>query len=138
MTFVLVLIRNNIRHELNAAILCKIISALEAKEIFEDNQIRKAIATIEDLDREQWYCMYHNNVYVKHEYLKNESAYSLLIQLCDELKRLILNRDFDKAYDLADAFHCLPDIIADNDFEIPKSFFKTYINPYMKKWDIKK
>ena len=48
---------------------------------------------------------------------------------------LLNQNEYEKAYDLIDSFHCLPDIVADNNFSIPKSFWKTYTKCYRNKWD---
>lgn len=135
-TFALIEIRNNIDYELNADILSKIVWVLECQEaVFDDNSVRRAIATIESLDRNRWNCMYHNNVYVNHRLLKKQDIYRLLIRVCEELKHLLENNNFKKAYDLADCIHCLPEIIADNCFVIPKSYWKIYVRPYRVMWD---
>lgn len=129
-------IRNNIKEDVNKEVLYKIISVLNSKsETFKDNQIRRAIASINNLDQERWYYVYHNNVYANYKILRNKYIYKLLIKLCYELKCLVESNNFEKAYDLADCFHCLPNIIADNNFTIPKYFWKIYVKPYRDKWD---
>jgi len=135
-TFALTTIRNDIQNESNKKILLKIISVFDVREdVLEDNQIRKALSTIDKLDKEHWYYIYHNNIYVNHQFLKNNHIYELLKKMCKELNGLLEDNNFERAYDLADTFHCLPDIIADNNFTIPKSFWKNYIKPYSDKWD---
>lgn len=132
----LILIRNNIRYKFNIAILDKIIQVLMCNgQDFEDNQVRKAIASISNLDQELWYYVYHNNIYTNHKLLKNSQIYKLLITICNTLKELLEVQEFDKAYDLVDSVHCLPEIIAENNFSIPKSYWKSFIKSYRKKWD---
>lgn len=131
-----VIIRSNIRYELNGAILNKIIQVLKLDgQAFEDNQIRQAIASIENLDQERWYYVYHNNVYVNHRLLKNEQIYQLLIKACIILNQLLEEQKYERADDLVDSIHCLPDIIAENHFLITKSYWKTHVENYRKKWD---
>lgn len=129
-------IRSNPEYEWNIAVLDNIIYVLSNDEnTFTENQIREALASIEELDNDIWYYVHHNNVYVNHAILKNKAIYQLLIRICTELKTVVANRQFDRAYDLADAVHCLPEIIADHYFSIPKSYWKTHMYFYRKKWD---
>lgn len=133
--FTLVVIRNNITEKLNLQILSQMIKVLETVNNTEDNQIRKAISSINGLDYEHWFFAYHNNVYVNHQMLNKVDIYALLIKLFQSLICELNKADFDKAYDLVDSFHCLPEIIADNNFTIPKSFWKTFVKNYRRKWD---
>lgn len=119
-TYALIIIRNSIREKINLNIISQIIKVLETENNTEDNQIRKAISSIDGLDRELWYFTYHNNVYVNRQMLKNADVYFLLIKLFKSLFRELNKGEFNKAYDLADSFHCLPEIIANNGFKIPK------------------
>lgn len=135
LSFVLISIRNDIREESNTKILRQIITVLETENTTEDNQIRKAISSIEGLDNERWFFASHNNVYVNHQLLKNENTYALLVKLLQSLNDVLCQEEFDKAYDLVDCFHCLPEIIADNKLSIPKSFWKTFVKSYRNKWD---
>ena len=134
-TFALTIIRNNITEKSNSKILSEIKKVLERENNTEDNQIRKAISSIDELDREQWFFVYHNNIYVNHQILNKLSIYDLLIKLCQSLIGALNKKEFDRAYDLVDSFHCLPEIIADNNFTIPKSFWGTFIKNYRSKWD---
>ena len=133
--FALIMIRSNICEELNTAILSQIVNVLEDRNSTEDNQIRKAISVIEGLDRDRWFFVYHDNVYVNHRLLKSSDIYGLLIKLIKDLICVLNKGEFDKAYDLVDVFHCLPEIIADNHFTIPKSYWKSFVKCYRNKWD---
>ena len=133
--FALIRIRNNITEKSNPQILSQMIKVLEEENNTEDNQIRKAISTIDGLDCEYWFFAYHNNVYVNHQMLNKDDIYALLVKLLQSLICELNKKEFDKAYDLADSFHCLPEIIADNNFTIPKSFWKTFVKDYRSKWD---
>lgn len=135
-TSALVAIRNDIQYRFNSEILSKIIQVLRyAEKEYEDNQVRKALADVQGLDQERWYYIYHNNVYVNRRFLKNKYAYEILIKLCEESIYALKTQNFERAYDLIDCYHCLPDIMADNHFRIPKNYWKTYIKPYRDKWD---
>ena len=111
------------------------INILETQNNTEDNQIRKGLATIKGIDRERWFFVYHNNVYVNCQILKKSDIYNLLLKLLRYLIHVLEKEEFDKAYDLVDCFHCLPEIIADNNFSIPKTFWKTFVKYYRDKWD---
>ena len=135
MSFALILIRSDIRSRSNIPVLARMIGVLEAKEATEDNQIRRALSSIAGLDRERWLFVYHNNVYVNCRILKRKSVYDLLIKSFRELERVLRDGEYDRADALADALHCLPEMIADNDFRIPKTFWKVHIKSYRDKWD---
>ena len=133
--FSLVTIRNNIYEKSNMQVLHEIINALQTEDNVEDNQIRKIISSIEGLDCDRWFFVYHNNIYVNHQVLKNTNIYGLLVKLLQTLYCLINQEKFDEAYDLVDSFHNLPEIIADNHLTIPKSVWKTFLKCYRNKWD---
>lgn len=138
MAYAFVLIRNNIQYQFNSEILSKIVLVLKYEQIeYEDNQVRKALADIQGLNQEQWNFVYHNNVYVNHRLLKSTYIYKMLIKLCEESIIALKNQEFERAYDLIDCYHCLPDIIADNHLSIPKNYWKVYIKPYRDRWDKK-
>lgn len=135
-TAAFIIVRSDIKHELNSAVLDEIVKVLGVEDQkFEDNQIRKAIASIDELDREKWFYAYNNNFYVNHMILDDRRVYRILIKLCILLRQLLELREYEKAYDLLDSFHCLPDIIADNNFSITKSYWRTYVKNYRNKWD---
>lgn len=134
-TAALIRIRSNIKEKSNCKILFQMIRVLQAEKNTDDNQIRKAISSIDGLDRDCWLFTYHNNVYVNHQMLNKADIYALLIKLFQSLICELNKKEFDKAYDLVDSFHCLPEIIADNNFKVPKSYWKTFIKNYRSKWD---
>lgn len=135
MSFALVMIRYDIRSETNIPVLARMIGVLEAKEAVGDNQIRRVLSSIAGLDRERWFFVYHNNVYVNCRMLERKSIYDLLIKSFRELERALHGGEFDRADALADALHCLPEMIADNDFRVPKTFWKVHIKSYRDEWD---
>ena len=135
--FALVAILNNIKYQLNTEVLSQIILVLKKynERDYQDNQVRKALASIQGLDRERWYYVFHNNVYVDRKLLKTEEIYKLLIRLCEESYVVLKAHNYEKAYDLIDCYHCLPNIIIENHYTIPKIYWKVYIKPYREKWD---
>ena len=75
------------------------------------------------------------NFYVHDAILKNQLLYDLLNKICDNLLRVLNSGDYITAVDFVDTVHCLPDIIAENRFTIPKSYWKSHMKSYRKKWD---
>ncbi len=129
-------IRKNIRCNENVLVISAIRQVLtNTFDYTEDNQIRKALSTIERLDKIRWQYVYHNNYYVNYQFLKNKYTYDLLSSICFLLENLLIQNNFEQAEDLVDCVHCLPNILADNHFTIPKSFWKTHVKTYRKKWD---
>ena len=53
------------------------------------------------------------------------------LEICTQLKQ----KNFDRAYDLVDAIHCLPEAIMKKKQWNSKVFWKTYIKLYREKWD---
>lgn len=52
-----------------------------------------------------------------------------------EICTLLRHESFDRAYDLVDAIHCLPEAIMSKKQWNSKVFWKIYIKPYREKWD---
>ena len=131
------LLRFDITDKNGSTILDKVISVLVAEDAdFDDNQIRMALASIPGLDKEKWGFVYHNNIYVTHRLLRNKAIYTIINKSCRMLKAAIEHGEFDKANDLADCIHCLPEIIVNNQFHITKSYWKIHVSKYRKKWDM--
>jgi hypothetical protein len=128
-------IRAEIQYEQNINILQSIKKVLQIENSYESNQIRNAIAQIPDLNIEKWYYVYHQNIYVYDAILKNKNIIIILIIICDKLISALQLKNYDFACDLVDAVHCLPDIIAENKFTIPKSYWKSHIQYLRNKWD---
>lgn len=135
MSFALIKIRGRIQEKSNTLIISQMIKVLGEKSNTDDNQIRKAISSVSELDCEYWEFAYHNNAYVTHYTMNKPAINDLLIKLLENLLYLLNNKDFEMAYDLVDSVHCLPEIIADNNMTIPKSFWKIFIKDYQNRWD---
>ena len=60
---------------------------------------------------------------------------SVLNDTALEICTLLRHENFDRAYDLVDAIHCLPEAIMSKKQWNSKAFWKIYIRPYRKKWD---
>ncbi|MBS5585864.1 MAG: hypothetical protein KHX36_06555 [Clostridiales bacterium] len=132
----LIIVRNDIQNNLNCDILAKISDVLKCSEQKdEENPIRRALASLHGLDSSLWNYVYHDNVYVMHRMVKDSHIYDLLLALCMESLRILEMKNFERARDLLDSYHCLPNMIADNHFSVPNAYWRTYIQPYRRKWD---
>ena len=132
-------IRFDVLSRNNKDVVNKIIYVLSNQkneyDTFTFNNIRKAISSIENIDKNIWDFAFHENMYVHFTILKNNSIYNLLIKACELLKQAIDEGVEEKIDDLVDAIHCLPDIIAENNLMIPKSYWKSHVQFYRNKWD---
>lgn len=135
MTYVLICVRNHIECEMNVKVLQQIENVINNLYVCDspDNRIRRALAEL-NLQEKKWEFVYHENFYVQRQFLKNGEIYAILKKMCNCLIQLLEKKQYVQAYDLADAFHCLPDVIANSSFTIPKSYWKIYIYAYRKKW----
>lgn len=133
--YALTLIRNDIANPVNREILQKLIGVLEKQASSEDNQVRKALAAVEGIDAQKWYFVYHNNVYTAHHPLTNPNICRLLADLCTDIVRALENGELERAYDLTDACHMLPLIIANKRPSALRAFFRNGLSPYRRKWD---
>ena len=130
----LINIRNDIQSDINIELLKAMIDVLNVSES-EDNQIRKALSTVKGIQEDKWHFVFVQNVYVNHSYLKDPNIYDILKKAMLNLLQLLLEKSYDRAYDLVDSIHCLPDIIADNNFIISTSYWKKHVKIYRMKWD---
>lgn len=53
------------------------------------------------------------------------------LEICTQLGL----KNFDRAYDLVDAIHCLPEALISKKQWDSKAYWKIYIRPYREKWD---
>lgn len=130
-----ILIRSDIRYNKNIEILNKIIEVISAENYIETNQIRISISGITDLDKNIWSYCFYKNLYTNITFLKNQRIINILIKACKELISVLKSENYNKAYDLVDAIHCLPDIITENKMSVTKTYWKNHIDHYRKKWD---
>ena len=129
------LIRLEINYEKNIDILRQINEVLLNQSSYESNQIRRAVANITNLNHENWGFVYKENTYVYDDFVRNKAIINILNKVCDELIVTLELKKYNIAYDLIDTIHCLPIIIANNHFSIPKSYWKSHIKYYRKKWN---
>ena len=134
---VLIAFRSNPRAEYNVEVTKAIISVLEKPQgtnVVDLNIIRNTLKTIEKIDKERFYWVYINNIYTYgHRVEKNEFYYDILLYAFRKLLLFFEQEDFDRAYDLADAFHNIPVFIADEGKNF-KKFIKIQFYSYNKKY----
>ena len=134
---VLVAFRSNPQAEYNIEIAKAIISVLEKQQdinLVEFNIIRNALKSIEKIDKERFYWVYINNSYTYgHRVEKNEFYYDILLNAFRKLLQSFEQQDFDRVYDLADAFHNIPIFVADQGKNF-KKFIKIQFYSYNKKY----
>ena len=59
----------------------------------------------------------------------------MLNKVLNDVVELLKLNAFEQAYDLIDAFHCLPSIFIAHRFDIPENYWKIYVEPYSIRWD---
>jgi len=132
-----IIIRQDILKCQNIEVVEKMIQVLSDtmnSNEFSFNSVRDSLASINNLNREVWYYVFHKNFYVHFSILKNKKIYQILISICELLKAAFLEGNQEKIYDLVDCVHCLPNIIAENNFTITKSYWKSHVLCYREKW----
>ena len=130
-------IRSHPDHASNGAIMDRIIRVLNDRESSEINQIRKAVHSAGNLQKEDIYSFASTeNVYTYTPLiLKDETVYNILLSSCIEMKNVVAEGSLERIIDLADCLHNLPIYISENKSIIPKMFWKNEVALYRKKWD---
>ena len=100
------------------------------------NAIRSRLGNIPELDREKWFFIDTQNVYTyMPPILKEERAYALLSACLAEMQEAVTVGNPDRIYDLADALHNIPLILAKekkDQFRVIKQMI-SYV--YRPKWN---
>lgn len=127
--------RAGIREERNAAILMNVRQALLEPEAPGRHAIRSAILRVPGLDRDAWRFAFARDACEPSPPLGNAALLRLLVHVCDALIEALGAGEFERALDLADAVHCLPAIIAENKYTVTKSYWKSHLRHYRRKWN---
>ena len=137
LSFIISLIRSNIDSPENIKVLDIILALLEKTDsLIENNQIRHSLCEIPKLS-EKWEFSKHENYYVRTIIFKDFQMQTALFNNLSMLRSLLQSSKFDQSFDLADALHVLPNIIADSNGKIPKNYYKVFARPYQSKWKSK-
>lgn len=137
LSYMLSLIRNDIKFSYNSLILENIIKAINNKnDSYQPNNIRKYVSQIEELMDERWAFIKVQNYYTKSPtIIKDERVNELLSSLLCNLLFLIESSKYEQAYELADIAHAIPEILVDFNGKITKSFWENRIKLYAKRWN---
>ncbi|PWM45083.1 MAG: hypothetical protein DBX47_04795 [Clostridiales bacterium] len=123
-------------YELNDKILLGIIDVLENEYYsHEVNQFRNELRTIKSLDKEIYPFVWTDNIYVYiPSFMKDKNIYNILIKCTEQLLRAVEQKNNEKIEDITGFLHNLPILVANSNFAIPRSFWKS-VKYYRKKWN---
>ena len=104
--------------------------------VVETNTIRTFLSEIDELtEYEEWQWIHTKNVYTYGEkIIKDDFAYQILSAMFEELLRCLKDPDEDRIYDLKDAMHNIPVILAEGNKHGKKQIARV-ICFYRNKWD---
>ena len=132
-------IRSSTDNAINSDVLLSVINVLKNRHNnHELNQFRVALQPLSSLDREGLYSFSlteNKYCYFPLSFLKNDKIYLLLIKVCEHLLKAVTECNDEKTYDLADCLHNLPIFISENEYTIPKKYWKNEIRYYRNNWD---
>lgn len=135
---ILVAIRSYPDASINSEVVSNIIAVLNNRtESDEINQFRKALQSVESIDRSGIY----DFVFTENKYsyfplpfLKDERIYAVLSAAFEELLLALNEENRERIVDLAECLHNLPIILVENQYSIPNSYWKTFVKYYRNKW----
>ena len=100
------------------------------------NCIRKAISSVEGIDREHYYWAFTENVYTyMPPIIKDELPYRVLSAGFAEIISAIESCDSERIYSAADAMHNMPIIFSEYDIKEAKKHIKGEISFYRKEYN---
>jgi len=135
--YLLILVRNDIKNPINAKVLTK---TIEAVNNFTDspqvNCIRKNLSQIENLGDPKWSFVFVDNYYtLPCRIIKKPYINKFLSEILSNILNLLITGNYDQAYDLSDLAHAIPEMLAEFNGFIAKSYWKHNIELYREKWD---
>ena len=118
-----------------SAIKCTVDAEQEDNTI-ESNKIRNILSEIKELKNfEKWQWIYTQNVYTYGiKIIKDEFAYQILSDILGELLTCLNEPNGQQAYDLKDAIHNVPIILAEENKHMKKNIAREIL-PYRNKWN---
>ena len=135
---VFVLIRAYPEDKTNALAVAAVREVVDAPQaqFGSTNAIRSRLGHISELDREKWFFVDTQNVYTyMPPILKDERAYAILSACLAEMQEAVTVGNPERIYDLADALHNIPLILAEgkkDQFRVIKQMI-SYV--YRPKWN---
>ena len=135
---VFVLIRAYPEDKTNALAVAAVREVVDAPQgqFGRTNAIRARLGNIPELDREKWFFIDTQNVYTyMPPILKEERAYALLSACLAEMQEVMRLGDTDRIYDLADALHNIPLILAEGKKDQLRVIKQMISYVYRPKWN---
>ena len=100
------------------------------------NAIRTCLGNIPELDREKWFFIDTPNVYTwMPPILKDEKSYAILSACLEEMQKAMRSGNTDRIYDLADALHNIPLILAEGKKDQFRAIKQMISYAYRPKWN---
>ena len=137
LTAVLVGIRMDIKSEHNLCITEAVIDLLTKEDMVMDNCVREALSKLNLNNISYWSYITCRNYNHHNTFFKDKEIQNILLVTFIMLKELLVTKKFEQAYDFVDAVHCLPDIIAEQNGFITRSYLNCHIKIYNDKWNEK-
>ena len=135
---VFVLIRAYPSDQANALAVDAVKEVLDAPraQFGSTNAIRSRLGHISELDREKWFFVDTQNVYTyMPPFLKDEKSYAILSACLTEMQEAMTMGEIDRIYDLADALHNIPLILAEGKKDQFRVIKRMISYAYRPKWN---
>ena len=118
----------------NKAILQTILNELK-QPIIGENKFRAALSELDIPQSEKWQFIGQSNVNPYTVIIKDSSIYDTLERAIMYLMKYLDDEGTDMFAAAADALHNLPVMICENNYTIPKKFFRNEVREFRKSWD---
>ena len=118
----------------NKAILQTILNELK-QPIIGENKFRAALSELDIPQSEKWQFIGQSNVNPYTVIIKDSSVYDTLERAIMYLMKYLDDDGTDRFAAAADALHNLPVMICENNYTIPKKFFRNEVREFRKSWD---
>ena len=135
---VFVLIRAYPEDKTNALAVAAVREVVDAPQaqFGSTNAIRSRLGHISELDREKWFFVDTQNVYTyMPPILKDERAYAILSACLAEMQEAVTVGNPERIYDLADALHNIPLILAEGKKDQLRVIKQMISYVYRPKWN---
>ena len=113
-----------------------VIDTKQKDNVVEMNTIRNILSDVNELkEYEEWQWIYTKNVYTYGvKVIKDDCAYQILSNMFEELLSCLKESNESRSYDLKDALHNIPVILAEGDKHSKKRIARE-ISFYRSKWN---
>jgi hypothetical protein len=127
-------IRPDIRNPSNARVVRAILDELSDDGSLEKTGLNKRLSMIPGVDNALKVYIANTLVDASVDGTVGLKYLSVLVTALKEVEHLLVEGDFERAYDLVDAIHIMPEIIVRYG-SLNRAYWKTHIGPYRDKWD---